>query len=156
MKIDRRQFIVCSSGALAVIPVARLVGAPRTPARAPTQALAAAAVPKFGDVRRNIGTFTMRGGTIGLLVNKDAVLVVDTQYADTATICLDGLKEKSAGRGIDLVVNTHHHADHTGGNGVFPAEAKKLIAPARAPPPHRPRAPAPPRSRPPRRAEAAR
>jgi len=133
MKIDRRQFIVCSSGALAVMPVARMFGAPRTPAPAPTQALAAAAVAKFGDVRRNVGTFTMRGGTIGWLINKDAVLVVDTQYADTAKICLDGLKEKTAGRGIDLVVNTHHHADHTAGNGVFRAEAKKLIAQARVP-----------------------
>src|SRR5258708_24189983 len=94
----------------------------------------------------------MRGGTIGLLGNKDAVLVVDTQYADTATICLDGLKEKSAGRGIDLVVNTHHHADHTGGNGGFPAEAKKLIPPAPGPqlPPQAPAAP--PNSPPPPRA----
>jgi cyclase len=75
----------------------------------------------------------MRGGTIGWLLNKDAALVVDTQYPDTAKTCLDGLKQKTAGRAIDLVINTHHHADHTGGNAVFRAEAKKLVAQARVP-----------------------
>jgi glyoxylase-like metal-dependent hydrolase (beta-lactamase superfamily II) len=121
MQIDRRQFIVLSSGALAVVP--RLVGG-QTPAPPP--------VTTFTDVRRNVGIFTARGGTIGHLINKDAVLAVDTQYADTARICLDGLKQK-AGRGIDVVFNTHHHGDHTGGNGVFKAETKKIVAHVKVP-----------------------
>src|SRR4029450_11372183 len=106
----------------ASLPAAR--AAPRRPA----QAAAPPAVPKFEDVRRNIGVFTMRGGTIGWMVNKDAVLVVDTQFPDTAKACVDGLKQKTENRGIDVVLNTHHHADHTGGNAVFRAEAKRLIA----------------------------
>lgn len=133
MKIDRRQFIVVSSGALAVTPFARALAAGQAPAQPPAQAAAPPAVPKFEDVRRNVGVFTMRGGTIGWLVNKDAALVVDTQYPDTAKTCLDGLKQKTAGRPLDLVINTHHHADHTGGNAVFRAEAKKLVAQARVP-----------------------
>jgi cyclase len=133
MKIDRRQFIVVSSGALAVTPFARALAAGQAPAQAPAQAAPPPAVPKFEDVRRNVGVFTMRGGTIGWLVNKDAVLVVDTQYPDTAKTCFDGLKQKTAGRPLDLVINTHHHADHTGGNAVFRAEAKKLVAQARVP-----------------------
>jgi cyclase len=84
-------------------------------------------------VRRNVGIFTMRGGTIGWFAGKDAVLVVDTQYPDTAKICLDGLKQKAAGRPIDVVINTHHHGDHTGGNGVFRAEARTLIAQVHVP-----------------------
>jgi glyoxylase-like metal-dependent hydrolase (beta-lactamase superfamily II) len=137
MKIDRRQFIVVSSGALAVTPFARALAAGQAPAQAPgqppAQAAAPPAVPKFEDVRRNVGLFTMRGGTIGWLINKDAALVVDTQYPDTAKTCLDGLKQKAGGRSLDLVINTHHHADHTGGNAVFRAEAKKLVAHARVP-----------------------
>jgi cyclase len=144
MKLDRRQFLVFSSGALAVSPVARVFGEeqapppgtpPRpmplpptqtpTPAQAPTPVPAA---PKFEDVRRNVGIFTMRGGTIGWFVNRDGVLVVDTQFPDTAKACVDGLKQKTGGRPIDVVVNTHHHGDHTGGNAVFRAEAKKLVA----------------------------
>jgi cyclase len=136
MEIDRRQFILLSSGALAVTPVAHIFGAPLAQAPAappPGQTPAATAVPKFDDVRRSIGIFTMRGGTIGWLINKDAVLVVDTQYPDSAKACVDGLKQKTNGRGIDLVINTHHHADHTSGNGVFRAEAKKLLAQTHVP-----------------------
>ena len=140
MKIDRRQFIVVVVGrACRLAPRARLwreqeppSAPPPTQAR-PRQPAPPPAVPKFEDVRRNVGIFTMRGGTIGWLVNKDAVLVVDTQYPDTAKTCLDGLKQKTGGRGLDLVINTHHHADHTGGNAVFRAEAKKLVAQAGVP-----------------------
>jgi glyoxylase-like metal-dependent hydrolase (beta-lactamase superfamily II) len=122
MKLDRRQFFLLSSASLGAAPIARLLAqVPVNPA------------PAFIDLRRNVGIFTMRGGTIGFLVNKDGVLVVDTQYADTAKSCVDGLKQKSGGRGIDIVFNTHHHGDHTGGNGVFKAETKKIIAHARVP-----------------------
>lgn len=122
MQLDRRQFLVASSAALAVSPLARLLA----------QTQAAPPVTAFTDVRRNVGIFTGRGGTIGWLINKDGVLVVDTQYPDTAQTCVDGLKQKAA-RGIDVVFNTHHHADHTGGNGVFKAVAKKIVAHARVP-----------------------
>ena len=58
---------------------------------------------------------------------------MDTQYADTAKTCVEGLKTRTGGRGIDLVFNTHHHADHTGGNGVFKAETKKIVAHVKVP-----------------------
>ena len=133
MKIDRRQFLVASSGALAVTPFARAFAAGQAPAQTPAQAAAPPAVPKFEEVRRTVGIFTMRGGTIGYLVNKDAVLVVDTQFPDTAKACVDGLKTRTSGRAIDVVINTHHHGDHTGGNAIFRAEAKKLVAHVRVP-----------------------
>ena len=131
MPLDRRQFVLLSSAAaLAASPLARLL------AQAPGQAAAPPVTPAFADVRRRVGIFTARGGTIGYLINKDGVLVVDTQYPDTAQTCLDGLKQRAAGRGpliIDVVFNTHHHADHTGGNGVFKAATKKIVAQARVP-----------------------
>jgi glyoxylase-like metal-dependent hydrolase (beta-lactamase superfamily II) len=111
----------------------RVFGAGQATPQPPAQTPAPPPAPKFDDVRRSVGTFTMRGGTIGWFVTKDAVIVIDTQYPDSAKVCLDGLKQKTGGRGIDLVINTHHHADHTGGNGVFRAEAKKLIAQAHVP-----------------------
>jgi glyoxylase-like metal-dependent hydrolase (beta-lactamase superfamily II) len=88
--------------------------------------------PAFTPVRRNVHTITARGGTIGWLSNKDALIVIDTQYPDSAKLCLDGLKTK-APRPVDLVFNTHHHIDHTGGNGVFRAVAKKIIAQSKVP-----------------------
>jgi glyoxylase-like metal-dependent hydrolase (beta-lactamase superfamily II) len=72
----------------------------------------------FTSLRRDVGIFTGRGGTIGWLVTPDAVVVLDSQFPDTARPCLDGLKSRTA-RPIDLLVNTHHHPDHTSGNVVF-------------------------------------
>ena len=124
MGINRREFCVISSAALAGTAFGDLLLA-QTPQTAPAGA--------FEAIRRNVGTFTSRGGTIGFLINKEAVVVIDTQYANTAPICIEGLKERSAGRIIDLVFNTHHHGDHTGGNGVFKDASKKIVAHSRVP-----------------------
>jgi glyoxylase-like metal-dependent hydrolase (beta-lactamase superfamily II) len=124
MTATRREFIVLSSASLAAIPAGRLAWAQAQPPAPP--------VTRFADIRRNVGYFAGRGGTIGWLVNRDAVVVVDTQFADTAKICLDGLGQKSP-RDIDLVFNTHHHGDHTSGNGVFRPKTKKIVAHTRVP-----------------------
>ena len=125
MKVNRREFFVLSSGALAAIPAARLLAqAAQAPPSPPTTA--------FTPVRRSVNIFTGRGGTIGWLANKDALIVVDSQYPDTAKICLDGLKSRAA-RDVDVLFNTHHHLDHTGGNGVFRPSTKKIVAQANVP-----------------------
>ena len=89
------------------------------------------AAPVFTPLRRNVGIFHQRGGTIGWLVNRDGVIVVDTQFADTAPNFLSGLKTRTP-RTIDVVINTHHHPDHTGGNGVLRAAARQLVAHVRS------------------------
>lgn len=122
MSVTRRQFIVISSAALGAVPVARL-GA---------WGVQAGPATRFETIRRNVGYFTGKGGTIGWLVNPDAVVVVDAQFPDTAKLCLDGLAEKSA-RGVDLLFNTHHHGDHTAGNAVFRPRTKRIVAHARVP-----------------------
>jgi cyclase len=97
-------------------------------------AQAPAAVPafKFQPIRRDVGVFTGRGGTIGWLSSKDALAVVDTQFPDTALVCLKGIPG-IGGRTIDATINTHHHLDHTGGNVVFKAASKVLVAQANVP-----------------------
>jgi glyoxylase-like metal-dependent hydrolase (beta-lactamase superfamily II) len=79
-----------------------------------------------------MGVFTARGGTIGWLVTPDAVLVVDSQFADTAQMFLDGLKSRTP-RKIDLLINTHHHPDHTGGNKTLQPSVTKIVAHANVP-----------------------
>ncbi len=133
MQLDRRRFVLLSSTAAAMSPLARLFAAPPGVGQAQAQPAAPPVTPVFTDVRRSVGIFTARGGTIGWLINKDAVIAVDTQYPDTARLCVDGLKQKTGGRGFDVVFNTHHHADHTGGNGVFKPDAKKIVAHAKVP-----------------------
>jgi glyoxylase-like metal-dependent hydrolase (beta-lactamase superfamily II) len=90
--------------------------------------------PLFVPIRRNIGYFTCRGGTIGYLINSGGVAVVDSQYPDSAILCIDGLNTRSDNRKIDVLFNTHHHADHTGGNAVFKLLARKIVANRNVPP----------------------
>lgn len=121
--MNRRDFLLRSS----VFTAAGLLAArARVSAQVP-KAGGPPATPEFKPLRRDVGYFTMRGGTIGWLVNKDAVAAVDTQFPDTAKVFLDGLPGRS-GRKLDLLVNTHHHGDHTGGNGVFKPETKTIVA----------------------------
>jgi glyoxylase-like metal-dependent hydrolase (beta-lactamase superfamily II) len=122
MSVNRREFLALSSGAVVALRF-RDVYAGQS-AQPPAT--------RFETIRRNVGYFTGRGGTIGWLVNPNAVVVIDAQYPDTARICLTGVEEKSS-RGIDLLFNTHHHADHTAGNPVFKPRTKRIVAQARVP-----------------------
>ena len=124
MRWSRREFVTASS--LTVLGSA-LRGVPSFAQQPPPPA-----VPEFATVRRNFGTFTARGGTIGWLITPDAVVVVDSQFADTAPLLLDGLKTRTP-RKIDILINTHHHGDHTGGNKVLQPAAAKIVAHANVP-----------------------
>ena len=118
MTLTRRQFINSSTVAVAAVAFSRLGGAqPQAPA--PT-------VTKFEDVRRNVGTFSGRGGTIGYLVTPDGAIAVDAQFPDTAKACVEGL-QKRAQKGIQLLINTHYHGDHTGGNIAFRPAVKSIV-----------------------------
>ena len=126
MSTTRRDFLTVS-----VLGVA--AGALGRPAFARAwQQQAAPPQTSFNDIRRNVGYFTGGGGTIGYLINNDGVVVVDTQFMNTAQICLAGLQERSKNRGVDVLFNTHHHGDHTGGNMAFKGIAKKHVANKRA------------------------
>jgi cyclase len=89
-------------------------------------------VPEFKALRRDVGYFTARGGTIGWLASASALAAVDTQFPETAKLFLEGLPGRG-GRKLDVLVNSHHHGDHTGGNGVFKPETKTIVAHANVP-----------------------
>jgi cyclase len=125
MKLNRRQFVVSSLGVAAVLRDFPMFAQAPAAQQPPT-------VPAFADVRRNVSTFTARGGTIGFLVTNDAVVVVDSQFADTAPMFLEGLKPRTS-RKIDLLINSHHHGDHTGGNKVLQPSVAKIVAHANVP-----------------------
>jgi glyoxylase-like metal-dependent hydrolase (beta-lactamase superfamily II) len=123
MSLTRRDFLA-SSAAAAVGILGRPILARAWQGQA--------AQPVFTPIRRNVGYFTMRGGTIGYLVNAGGVVCVDSQFPAEATACLNGLNERSGGRGVDFLINTHHHGDHTGGNISFRGSAKKVVAHVKA------------------------
>lgn len=121
----RRELVKASALAAVAGALPQPSGAqPAAPAAPPAPAL-------FTPLRRNVGIFNQRGGTIGWLVSPDGLLVVDTQFADTAPNLLAGLKERSP-RPIDVLINSHHHPDHTGGNGVLRGSVKQIVAHVRS------------------------
>jgi glyoxylase-like metal-dependent hydrolase (beta-lactamase superfamily II) len=128
--ITRRQFVSASSLSVAAIGLGRvtLVGqaGQAQPPQKPTAPPAPPAT-KFEEIRRGVGMFAGSGGTIGYLIGADGAIAVDSQFMQTAEICIAGLKQK-APKGIELLINTHHHADHTSGNPAFKAVVKRIVA----------------------------
>ena len=131
--VSRRDFLTGSSALLIGSAFARgLSYAGQAPAAGTQPATPPPPVtPVFTPIRRNVGFFTGRGGTIGYLIDSGAVAVVDSQFPDSAKLCLEGLNERSKNRAIDVLLNTHHHDDHTLGNVVFKG-AKSIVAHAKA------------------------
>ncbi len=119
MSSTRRDFVKASTLALG----ATLIPFPRN---------LFGATSNFTPIRRNVGTFEGRGGTIGWLISDDALVVIDSQFPDTAQACLEGIQERSQ-RKIDFLINSHHHGDHTAGNPVFSPYADKIVAHRRVP-----------------------
>jgi cyclase len=59
-----------------------------------------------------------RGGNVGFIVTEEGVVLVDDQFADLAPGIAEQIKSVST-KPIRFLINTHHHGDHTGGNGFF-------------------------------------
>jgi cyclase len=119
MPLTRRHFIASSATALAA-------GLARRPVLAQAPAALPAPVPQFTDVRRGVGLFTAQGGAIGFLVNDAGAMAIDSQYPHTAPLFVTGFRERTP-KSVELLLNTHHHADHTGGNQVFRATARRIV-----------------------------
>ena len=67
------------------------------------------------------------GGNIGASVGDDGIVIVDDQYAplaDKIRAALKGITNKP----LRFVINTHYHADHTGGNPNFGSEGGIIIS----------------------------
>ncbi len=67
------------------------------------------------------------GGNLGLWTGGDRVLLIDDQYAplnDKIVVAIRALTLKP----IDLVLNTHWHSDHTGGNEAFGRAGATILA----------------------------
>jgi cyclase len=121
--MNRRQFLASSSFGLAGASLGWVPALAQQPVP-PQQP--APPVTAFAELRRGVGYFTGQGGTIGYVITGDGAIAVDSQYPATAAPCLEGLKQK-APKGIELLINTHHHGDHTGGNTVFKPAVKHIV-----------------------------
>lgn len=123
MAFTRRHFLATSAAAAAAGTLGRI----------PLFAQQGAMTTAFTEIRRGVGTWTARGGTIGWLINDAGVVAVDSQFPEPAALCIDRLLQQSGGTEIAALLNTHHHGDHTGGNGVFRPRTRQIIAHANVP-----------------------
>lgn len=78
-------------------------------------------------LRRNVGIFSERGGTIGWLIQPNNIVVIDTQWPEQSNHLLEEIK-KMQNTQFQYLINTHHHGDHTSGNVVFKGLAKHILA----------------------------
>lgn len=70
---------------------------------------------KFGT---NFYALDGNGGRMGALVGPDGVFIVDAQFPQLTDKLVAAIRKVSDGR-LRLLVNTHVHGDHTGGNENF-------------------------------------
>lgn len=82
---------------------------------------------KINMLTENTGLFTMNGGAILFSKTKEGYVIVDSQFNTNAQNLIDELK-KNAEPLFKLLINTHHHLDHTGGNVLFKGLAEHVLA----------------------------
>ncbi len=82
---------------------------------------------KITMLRDNLGIFEEKGGTIAFLLSKEGIVVVDAQFPDSSRHLIDELKKRSE-LPFKLLINTHHHGDHSGGNIAFKGIVEHVLA----------------------------
>jgi glyoxylase-like metal-dependent hydrolase (beta-lactamase superfamily II) len=75
----------------------------------------------------DIGIFTEKGGTIAFHFSKEGITVIDAQFPDTAPHLIAELKKRKD-EPFSLLINTHHHGDHTSGNIAFKGITDHVLA----------------------------
>jgi cyclase len=82
---------------------------------------------KIKMLSKDIGIFTERGGTIAFMLSTTGIVVVDAQFPEQSQHLIDELKKRST-QPFKLLINTHHHGDHTAGNISFKGIVGNVLA----------------------------
>jgi cyclase len=82
---------------------------------------------KIKMLTKETGIFTEKGGTILFSFTKDGIVVVDTEFPEQSQHLIDELKKQNE-QPFRLVINTHHHGDHSSGNISFKGIVPHVLA----------------------------
>jgi len=82
---------------------------------------------KIKMLNDTMGVFTEKGGTILFMIGKQGLVVVDSQFPEQSQHLIDELKKRSR-LPFQLLINTHHHGDHTAGNISFKGLVPHVLA----------------------------
>jgi cyclase len=90
--------------------------------RRPTRPAGANGV-EIQKLKDNLYLLTGGGGNSAVFVTDLGVVLVDTKLAGSGQLMLDKIKTVTA-RPVTTIINTHAHADSTGGNEFFPTSVE--------------------------------
>ncbi len=79
-------------------------------------------------VQGNVWLLTAGGFNSVVSIGNDGILVVDTMIAPLGEKLLAKIKEIGGNKPIRMIINTHAHADHVGGNVAVNAGAASIVA----------------------------
>jgi cyclase len=82
---------------------------------------------KVHKVAGNVHYLEGQGGNVGILVGDDGVLMIDDQFAPLSEKLTAAIKTLSQ-KPIRMLINTHVHGDHTGGNENFGKMGIDIVA----------------------------
>jgi cyclase len=68
-----------------------------------------------------------KGGNVGLFVGEREAVLVDSQLAPLVPGLLDAIASVTD-KPLKLLVNTHHHGDHVGGNPALAGKVQAIVA----------------------------
>lgn len=68
-----------------------------------------------------------RGGNVGISTGEDGLYIIDDQVRPVTAQLLQAIR-KISDKPIRFVINTHYHADHTGGNETIGSAGAVIIA----------------------------
>jgi cyclase len=84
---------------------------------------------KVTKVSGNIYMLEGQGGNIAASVGEDGIVIVDDEFAPLVEKIQAALKKLGiTDKPVRVVINTHYHGDHTGGNLPFAAGGATVIA----------------------------
>ncbi len=96
--------------------------------RAPGDAGADGAEVKSLHVQGNVWMLVGPSSNAAVQIGSDGVLVVDTMTEGLADKMVAEIRRLAPGKPIRLIVNTHVHPDHTGGNEKVSAAGSSIVA----------------------------
>src|SRR6478735_3581002 len=82
---------------------------------------------KTTDLGDNVYMLEGQGGNITVAVAKDGIIMVDSEYAplhDKIKAAIAAISKLP----IKYLIDTHYHADHTGGNELFARDGAIVVA----------------------------
>ncbi len=82
---------------------------------------------QIDSLSKNIYMLTGQGGNIGVFKNEKGLFIIDDQFARLSSKILTNLKTISD-MPVTMVINTHFHGDHTGGNKNMANQGATIFA----------------------------